>query len=276
MSRYLIITADDVGLCPEVNHASILAAREGIVTSLDVMPNAPYFLEAARMIHGLHHELFDTGLHLCLNSEFSDFRWTPLLSNREVPSLYDDKGYCFRTVKELHENFNINELQKEIQAQIRYALDTLLNITHVTRHMYALDGLEGVRREDVWRFIAEMAKQHKVAIRSTDNKEAIWLEKQNTPIVRQVCTESHDIPVDRKKEEYIRLIKNLQPGISEFIVHCGYDRGKLKEITAFASRREKDFELMMDPDIKDVIRGEKIELICWQKVSGLLKMGQVL
>ena len=76
---------------------------------------------------------------------------------------------------------------------------------------------------------------------------------------------------EEKKNAYTQFLRDLQPGISEFIVHCGYNTEALRKITASAARREQDFHLMMSNAMRRVIQDEGIVLISWRDVPELLK-----
>lgn len=223
------------------------------------------------MILGKQNE-FDIGIHFGLNSEFPNFRWSPLLSQENVPSLCDNDGYCFRSVEELHEHCNIADLQREVYSQLEYLERVKLNFTHMSRHMYALERLRSDMRLSVWGLFREIAEKYKIAIRSTDKIEAEWLTRQGVSVVNQVYTETHDIAAEDKECAYVGLIEDLKPGISELIVHCGYDTKKLRDVTASAPRRAKDFELMMSHRLKELIREEGIILINWRQVPELLRL----
>ena len=269
-NRYLIITADDVGVCPDVTEASIVASEEGLVASLELMPVGPFFEDALFSIHKAKKA--DLGIHLSFNSEFASFRWPPCLPMSEVPSLCDQYGYCHQEVAVLHERLNVKELENEIYAQMNRLLEAGLSITHLSRHMFALEsGLPENKREAVWNILIDFTTKFHLSVRSTNAAEARWLWAHQIPAVYQIIADTHNIAAEEKKNAYTKFLRDLPPGISEFIVHCGYNTEALRRITSSAPRREQDFQLMMSDDLRRVIQDEGIVLISWRDVPELLK-----
>ena len=67
------------------------------------------------------HPEADLGLHLTLTSEWSLFRWGPVLPKDRVPSLLDSSGYLYLTETEAAAHIDPREAEAEIRAQIARA-----------------------------------------------------------------------------------------------------------------------------------------------------------
>ena len=94
-AKLLIVHADDLGMAHSVDAASVKAFESGLVTSGTIMVPCPWFPEIAA--YARSHPEADLGLHLTLTSEWSLYRWGPVLSKERAASLFDESGYLYLT-----------------------------------------------------------------------------------------------------------------------------------------------------------------------------------
>src|SRR5712671_325021 len=97
-AKLLIVHADDLGAAHSINTASIKGLESGLVSSASIMIPCPWLPEIAA--YARSHPEADLGLHLTLTSEWSLYRWGPVLSKERVPSLLDQSGYFYSTETE--------------------------------------------------------------------------------------------------------------------------------------------------------------------------------
>lgn len=137
---YLLVRGDDIGFSHATNVACIDSYKKGIMQSVELMPVTPWFIEAVEMLN--ENPGLDVGIHLALTSEWTYLKWRPLT---DVPSLVDSNGYFYPMVwQQKHyapntsiqmANWNIEEVEKELRAQIELALKHVPHITHMGGHM---------------------------------------------------------------------------------------------------------------------------------------------
>ncbi len=136
----LIVRGDDIGSSHAANLACIQSYKEGLVRSVELMVPGPWFPEAVRMLN--ENPGLDVGIHLVLTSEWANMKWRPLSC---VPSLVDADGYFFPMVWHnsnfppntsiQNSNWKLDEVEKELRAQIETALRHIPRISHMDCHM---------------------------------------------------------------------------------------------------------------------------------------------
>src|SRR6266481_1052966 len=135
-AKLLIVHADDLGMAHSINTASIKGLESGLVSSASIMIPCPWLPEIAAYARA--HPEADLGLHLTLTSEWSLYRWGPVLGKDRVPSLLDSSGYLYHLEDEAASHMDAKEAEAEIRAQIARAKALGIQPTHLDSHMGTL------------------------------------------------------------------------------------------------------------------------------------------
>ena len=94
------------------------------------MVPCPWARDAAAMYRGE-----DVGVHLTLNAEWSNYRWGPITHS---PSLLDGDGGFPRTVDDVWDHADLDEVRKECRAQVERAIYWGFDVSHLDSHMGTL------------------------------------------------------------------------------------------------------------------------------------------
>ena len=130
-ARLVIISCDDLGLCHAANVGVHRAMRDGAATCASLMVPAPWSRHAAAM----YEPGDDIGVHLTLNAEHANYRWGPIT---HAPSLLSGDGGFPRSIDDLWEHADPEEVRRECRAQIERALAWGIDVTHLAPHLTAI------------------------------------------------------------------------------------------------------------------------------------------
>lgn len=263
-ARLLIIHSDDLGVAHSENIASIEAIENGSVNSASVMMPTPWVLEVANYAKE-HPDTHDFGLHLVLTSEWKNYRWGPVSSTDQVPSLIDDHGYfiadCTSTV-------NIDEAELELKAQIDRAYAMGLVPTHLDSHMGCL-----LQSPELMELYLKLGQEYKLPVLATKELPADLLEKYE---VKAVLADALTIMPDQyakgPEAYYVNAIKNLKPGVSTLLIHTAYDNEEMKGMNIdhpdWGNQwRQKDFDFFTSQACKNLLKTENIKLVTWRQIK---------
>ena len=268
-AKLLIVHADDLGMAHSVNAASIKALESGAINSASIMVPTPWFSEIAE--YARKHPQADLGLHLTLTSEWSGYRWGPVVSKHRVPSLLDDSGYFYLTEEAAAAHIDPSEAEAEIRAQVDRARAFGIQPTHLDSHMRTLH-----QNAALFEVLLRAARAYKIPAAiprelAARPDLAPLLAADDIVIDRFISIEP-DIPPERF---YADALKNLQPGVSELIVHLAYDDPEMRAATDNhpnwgAAWRQRDFDFLSSDAFRRLLRENNIKLVTWREVGNLI------
>jgi predicted glycoside hydrolase/deacetylase ChbG (UPF0249 family) len=268
-AKLLIIHADDVGMTHSVNAATIKALDTGFVNSASIMVPCPWFPEIAE--YAKSHPDVDFGIHLTLTSERIYYRWGPVASKDNVPSLVDENGYFHHDWSQ-DTHIDPKDAELEIRAQIDRAYAMGIHPTHLDSHQYRLiDNGKGLfeaflRVAHAYRLPVFVARAWFV--------ERSYLESslaRDDIVIDHTVTIDPAIPPEKWFEFYETAVKNLRPGITEFVIHLAFADDEMKAATRErdtwgAAWRQRDFDFFASQEFRRLLREQNIELITWRQL----------
>ena len=273
--RFLIVHADDAGMSHSVNMATIEGLETGIVSSASIMVPCPWFSEFAD--YAKDHPQYDYGIHLTLNAEWKHYRWGPVASRDAVPSLIDRNGNLWDNVGQVAANVRGEEVEIELRAQIQRAKAFGVPLSHLDTHMGAL-----ISRPDLVEVYARLGLDYDLPIlflRDVDEAtaEAYPALKESASAVVKAL-DAKGLPVldslaqfyggnthEQRQARYYDSIRNLKPGVSELIIHCGFDNEELRAITNSAARRDGDRRIFTSEQTRQLLKQQNVRLLTWKQ-----------
>lgn len=281
MGRCLMIHSDDAGMCHSMNQATIDCLEEGLVTSTSIMAPCPGFGEFAEWAAA--HPEYDYGVHLTLTNETPRFSWGPVLPASEVPTLVTEGGRFWRSSEEVAEHASLSDVERELRAQIDRVLESGVRVTHLDNHMYSLLG-----REDLINLYVQLGLDYDLPVRFRDvatmplsqrarfygglldaySEAGKELEKNGMPIFAFAESDNYDVRRDHKRNYFIDAVRELPPGVSEFVIHCGYQGTDGMDPPA-ASRRVEDARVFQSRDMRAELNRLGVRLLDWEEFRQL-------
>lgn len=271
-ARLLIINGDDAGMCHAANVGTMAALDSGMMTSATVMVPCPWFLEIAD--YARRHPAKNLGVHLVHTSEWKWYRWRPLAPRELVPGLIDPDGYFWRSVEEVYARSNPEEALVEGRAQIRRALAAGMDLTHLDSHMGALQ-YDARYMETYLKLAVEfdlpvrMASQSLLVRFGQPDLRAGFAARGIVFPDRLVHEELKDEAKD-VKGFWMRMVRELKPGVTEFYVHAAQPTEELQAITGTWKTRGAEYELLAgDAEFRRLIESESVTLIGYRPLRDL-------
>jgi chitin disaccharide deacetylase len=273
-TKLIIVHADDLGETHSVNAAAINAMEGGTINSASLMVPCPWFPEIAD--YAKSHPDGDFGLHLTLTSERVYYRWGPVAPADKGSSLVDQNGY-FHHDWEKNEHINAKEVEIELRAQIERALAMGVRPTHLDSHQYRLI----INGKELFDVMLRVAHDYKLPIFVTRDwfAEHPYLEASLGPndiVLDHTVTIEPGLPVEKWAEFYLTALKNLKPGVTEFVIHPGYDDDELRAATRERSTwgsawRQRDYDFFTSDQFREILAQQKIKLVTWRELARAAK-----
>lgn len=288
MPKYLIVNADDYGMCNAANEAVNELFLGGWLKSSTIMMPCPAAAAAVEFSNA--HPEFAIGVHLTMTSEWAKYRWKPLTDGK---SLIDEDGFMWHESDQVEKKASYKDLEKEIRAQIDLAHSMGMKPSHVDNHMGSLYG-HYTGRLGLSKMTLRICGEYGYAYRLyTKHDKRIcpngtpyilysavtllskhWGKKYNVVIPDYLLFPDWNNDMRVSYEVYRDTILKIwtdipEDGVTETFVHPSVESDELKGITARWQDRVWEYQLMKDPYVHNYLKEHGVELISYRE---LIKM----
>lgn len=252
-----IVNCDDLGMCHSANEGVYDSLRNGLATSATLMVPCPWAREAAAQYRGE-----DVGVHLTLTAEWELYRWGPIT---QAPSLLGGDGGFPRTIQDVWDHADLDEVRRELRAQVERAILWGFDITHLDSHMGTLQ----LRPEffDVYLDLAvEFALPLRLSGRST--QEQIGFPFRDLAAEEGVLAPDHFVysPVGARAA-FEAMLEHPRPGVTELYLHPATDHSELRALAPDWQGRVDDHRLLTsDEQISERLAQAGVHLIGWREL----------
>lgn len=291
MKRYLIINADDCGLCDSANEAIFDLFLTGSVKSSTIMMPCPKAKEAVEF--SVQHPEFAMGVHLtCTNEWQENWPWGSLTGGKTLENEY---GRMWPENEDFEAHCSYKEAIAEANAQIDFAENLGMKPVQVDNHMGSLYGMNGryLMLPKIFRMCGKRGYPFRMC---TTPKDEFCPEGVSLTLYRLFCrickflgkiykvpTPDYLILTDqveslKDKETYeefrdafLEFHGKIPEGITETFIHPAFDTPEMHKITGTWQRRYWEYLLMKDEKTHEFFKQAGIELISYRELIEIKK-----
>lgn len=288
MAKYLIVNADDYGMCNAANEAVEELFLGGWLKSSTVMMPCPAAEHAVKF--SIAHPEYAIGIHTTLTSEWRTYRWKPLTDGK---SLIDEDGFMWHESDQVEKNAKLSEIEKEVRAQIDLAHSMGMKPSHIDNHMGSLYG-HYTGRFSLSKLALKICGSYGYAYRlftKADKRicpngtpyflyaastiiSKMWGKRYNVIIPDYLLFPEWNNDMRVSYETYRDTILKIwtdipEDGVTETFVHPSVECDEIRNITARWRDRVWEYELLKDPYVHKYLKDHDVELINYRD---LIKM----
>jgi len=255
-ARLLILSADQLGSTHAATAGGFTALREGLATTATVMMPGPWSRYAAD-----RHDGADIGIHLTLNSQLDCYRWGPLTS---APSLLDGDGGFPRTVADLWDHADLDEVRRECRAQVERARLWGFDITHLATHLGTLQ-----QRPEFFDVLVDVAYDAELPVRLESGQAE---DRAGFPFRRLAAEEGILMPDhftlirDGARPHLDSTLADLQPGVTVVAFEPAIAAEEIRAIDPHATDRIDDLAALTDRALRGRVEAAGATLIGFREI----------
>ena len=212
-TRALIITCVGLGTMHAANVAVAEALRSGLATDATLHVPGPW----ARGAVSIWDER-PIGVGLTLNAEFDHVRWGPITV---APTLLDGDGGFPRTVTDLWEHADTDDVRRECRAQLERAIGWGVDVTHLDGHLLALHG-----RPEMFDVLLDLAVEFALPISMPADDTDLGFPARAIAADEGVVMADNTVrwrPGVESREAIIEALTDLPAGVTEVQVRPAAD-----------------------------------------------------
>ena len=263
-AKLLIVHADDLGFCHAANVGTYESLRQGIATSASLIVPAPWAREAAASYRGE-----DVGVQLTVNAEHELYRWGPIT---QAPSLLGGDGGFPRTMQDVWEHADLDEVRRECRAQIERAILWGFDVSHLNTHMATLQ-----LRPEFFDICLELAVEFALPLRMLGSRDAPHLGFPARELAAEAGVVFTDevIPAQTGRGPTLaEVVAGLDPGVTEVQLRPAVDSGELRALAADWELRVDDLRAARDdPSVRAAADAGGVALIGFRALRDLARAG---
>ena len=243
-AKLVIVSADRIGTTHSSTAGGYRALRDGAATTGTIVMPGAWARHAAELYRGE-----DLGVHLTLNSELDCFRWGPITN---APSLLDGDGGFPRTLQDLWDHADLDEVRRECRAQLERAVLWGFDVSHLTTHLAALQ-----QRPEFFDVLLDLAVAFDLPLRleGGEAEANAGFPFRSLATAEGVLFPDHFRLVRGDARRHVaEQLADLKPGITELSLCPALDEPEIHAIDPAAAGRVDDLALALSAELTGMLR----------------------
>ncbi len=90
------------------------------------------------------------------------------------------------------------------------------------------------------------------------------LQEHGMPLFAYAESDNYDAAPDEKRNHFINAVRNLPPGVSEFVIHCGYKEAD-GPVPPYLSGRVEDARVFQSAEMRSELNRFGVRLLDWKE-----------
>lgn len=280
--RYIIINADDFGRHAEINRAVEEGLVHGCLRSATVMPGGAAFAGAIDIAR--RHEELGLGVHFTLVDGH------PILPPEEIPSLVGSEGdflpdHTALLKRYLKGGVNLEEVRRELAAQLQKIEATGIPISHVDshQHMHTLPGIIDIVLDLAARAGIRAVRTPRTPLfaGAFGGLGQLVGRLGLSTLVRLAACKAHRrglLTPDHfagivageavSEGELLHLIAHLPQGTTEVMMHPGTKNDVLQEDSGWQHDFESELAAILSPRVEAALQKAEVEPVNFRHLYG--------
>ncbi len=289
MVKYLIVNADDYGMCDSANEAVEELFLGGYLKSATIMMPCPTAKRAVEFSKA--HPEYAIGVHTTLTSEWGKYRWKPLTDGK---TLIDEEGFMWHESDQVEKNASDEDIEREVRAQIDLAHSMGMKPSHIDNHMGSLYGIETGRiklAKMAFRICGDYGYGYRLFSKADKRMcfgnlsyplligaalvSKFWSKKYKVVVPDYLLfpewTDELRVSYEVYREKILRIWTDLPDGVTETYVHPAIETDEIKGITGHWQERVWEYQLIKDPYVHKYLEEHGVKLISYRELYELKK-----
>jgi hypothetical protein len=248
----LIICCENLGTTSSANAGIYRALREGVATSASLVVPAPWARAAAAEYRGE-----DIGVSLTLVAEYDLLKWGPITY---APSLLGGDGGFPKTITDIWEHADLDEVRREWRAQVERAVYWGFDVTHLSLH---LPGIE--LRPEFFDAYLEIAEEFQLPVRlyNQSAEKAAGFPFRQLAAERGVFSPDNCLSIQPLHGEtnIASTLAQCSKGLNCMSLDTAIDTYELRVADPEWEQPVSNLALLISSQFKDAITSKKMELV---------------